>query len=295
MAFAEAKTRLALNHILVATDFSEASRTAMAFAAALARRHHSELFVANVVEETPITSVPMDYLPPEIEREKGLAKRRMDEFLKTSPLRDLKSEVLIESGFIWPVLEKVVEERKVDLIVLGTHGRGAVWRLMFGSVAEDICRHSSCPVITLGPKVKLPSVENGHLGKILFATDFSEGSLHGLQYALALAEEQDARLTLLHVIHPPSLPTNLTDWMIAESDKMLRLLIDADKMPAKRPIFVTLVGIPADQILAIAARENADLIVMGLHKATGAATHWPFEVFSHVVARAVCPVLSVLA
>jgi nucleotide-binding universal stress UspA family protein len=83
--------------------------------------------------------------------------------------------------------------------------------------------------------------------------------------------------------------------MIAESDKKLRLLIDVDALPAKRPIFVTLVGFPPDQILALAARENVDLIVMGMHNATGTASHWPFEVFSHIVARAVCPVLSVRA
>ena len=288
-----AKTRLALNNILFATDFSEPSRNALPFATALARQYHSTFFVANVLEETPITSVPMDYLPPEIEGERELAQKRMVELLKSDLFHDLKTEVVIEPGFIWPVLAKVAEDRKIDLVVLGTHGRGAIKRLLLGSVAEEICRHAPCPVITIGPHVRSNLGDIGRLDKILFATEFSEGSPHAFYYAAGFAEDHDARLVLLHVVQPPSMPANVSDQLVAESEKKLRDLLTAETVLSKRPVFVTFVGSPADQILAFANRENVSLIVMGMHKPGAFAAHWPFEVAGQVIAHAHCPVLSI--
>jgi nucleotide-binding universal stress UspA family protein len=287
-----AKTRLALKNILFATDFSETSYNAMPLATALARHYQSTLVLANVLEEVPITSVPMDYLPPQIEGERAVAEKRMVQLLKSELLRDLKTEVAIEPGFIWPVLAKTVEDRKIDLLILGTHGRGAIKRLLLGSVAEEICRHAPCPVITVGPHVQF-TTEIDRIEKVLFATDFSDGSIHALYYALALAEEHDARMILLHVVQAPAMPTSATDEMIAASEKKLRNLITRESQPAKRPVFVTLLGPPASQILALASREKVDLIVMGMHKPGAFASHWPFEVAGQVIARASCPVLSV--
>ena len=288
-----AKTRLALNNILFATDFSETSRNSLPFATALARRYRSTVFVANVLEKIPLTSVPMDYLPEETEGKREHAQERMLELLISEPFHDLKTEIVIEPGFIWPVLAKAVEDYKIDLMVLGTHGRGAIKRLLLGSVAEEICRHAPCPVITIGPHVKPLAGETDRIEKILFATDFSEGSIHALFYALAFAEEHGSRLILLHVVQAPNMPLNISDQMIAESEKRLRKLMPADAVPGMRPIFVTLLGAPADQILALAERENVNLIVMGMHRPGAFAAHWPFEIAGQVMARAHCPVLSV--
>lgn len=290
---AAAKTRLALKNILFATDFSDSSRNALPFATALARRHHSTVFLANVLEEVPVTAVPTDYMPEEIEGQRVIAEKRMMEFLKSELFHDLKTEVVIEPGFIWPVLAKMVEDRKIDLMLLGTHGRGAMRRLLLGSVAEEICRHAPCPVITVGPQAKPMPGEPDRIDKILFATDFSDGSIHALYYALGFAEEHDARLILLHVIQAPNMPLNVSDQMIAESERRLRSLITAETFPTKRPIFVTLLGAPADQILALAERENVNLIAMGMHKPGAFAAHWPFEIAAQIIARAHCPVLSV--
>ncbi len=293
MDSAVAGTRLSLKNILFAADFSDASQNALPVATALARHYQSTVFVAHVLEEIPVTSVPMDYLPPEIERERATAEKRLGVLMASELFKDLKTEVVIEPGFIWPVLAKMVEDRKIDLIVLGTHGRGAIKRLMLGSIAEQICRHAPCPVITVGPHVRSAAEQIDRVEKILFATDFSEGSIHALYYALALAEEYDARMILLHVVQAPNMPLDVSDQMVAESEKKLRRLIAPEATPAKRPIFVTLVGSPADQILALADREKVNLIVMGMHKPGAFASHWPFEVAGQVFARAFCPVLSV--
>lgn len=245
------------------------------------------------VEEIPVSYVPMDYIPPDYERECARAEKRMHEFLESGELRGVKTETVIEEGFLWPAISKVINEHQVDLIVLGTHGRGAFKRLLLGSVAEDIFRHATCPVLTIGPHVKPVSGEYDRLQKILFATDFAPSSMHALDYALALTEEHGAQLLLLHVVRPPSMPVNLTDQLVNDSQAKLKELIPDEFLPVRRPIAFTQVGFPADEIVAMAEWEHADLIVMGMHNPTGMATHWPFEVAAQVVGNATCPVLSV--
>ncbi len=293
MPIAETKIRLALKNILFTTDFSDASNTALPFMAALARRYSSNVVVLNVVEEVPVTTVPMDTMPPDFERDREKINKKMSTLLDAEVLGGLKVEPVVEPGFIWPIVSKLIEERQVDLVVLGTHGRGAFKRLILGSVAEQICRHAQCPVMTIGPHVRPVSDDYTRIDRILFATDFSSGSLHALQFALKLADEHEAKLYLLHVVQPPGVPLDVTDQLIAESEVKLRSLITPQDMPTKRPEFVTLVGVPANQILSLASRETVNLIVMGMHKGTALASHWPFEVASQIVAGAMCPVMSV--
>ena len=293
MPTAETKTRLALKNILFTTDFSEASNAALPYMAALARRYNSNVLVLNVVEEVPVTTVPMDAMPPDIERDREKISKRMSTLLNGEILGGIHTESLVEPGFIWPIVSRIVEERRIDLVVLGTHGRGALKRLILGSVAEQICRHAPCPVMTIGPHVKPVSGDYTQIDRILLATDFSSGSLHALQFSLKLADEHEAKLYLLHVVQPPGVPLDVTEQLIAESEVKLRSLISPADMPGKRPEYVTLVGVPAEQILALAARETVNLIVMGMHTGTALASHWPFEVASQIVARATCPVMSV--
>ena len=93
----------------------------------------------------------------------------------------------------------MVGRHAIDLIVLGSHGKHGLKKLVLGSAAEQIFRHADCPVLTVGPKVVAPGPGEVAFKHILFATDFSAGSLRALPYALSLAEENQARLALLHV------------------------------------------------------------------------------------------------
>jgi nucleotide-binding universal stress UspA family protein len=149
--------------------------------------------------------------------------------------------------------------------------------------------------MTIGPHAKPTLGRYDQVERILFATDFSSASLRALSFALTLAEERDARLVLLHVVQPPGVPIDVTEQLLSESEIKLRGLIPTERMPSKRPVFATLVGIPSDTILSLADRERTDLIVMGMHKAKAFSSHWPFEVASHVIAHAMCPVISVRA
>ena len=95
----------------------------------------------------------------------------------------------IEEGDIQARLAAAIEKNDTDLVVIGTRGRNGLGKLLLGSVAEDIFRTVSCPVLTVGPHSGSshgPSVE---LREILYATHLSPESEGGAAYAISLAEE----------------------------------------------------------------------------------------------------------
>src|SRR6185503_12156707 len=89
-------------------------------------------------------------------------------------------------------------ELAADLLVMGTHGRGGFERLFLGSVTEKVLRSTTVPVMTIPPPAQEPATTSYRT--ILCPLDFSAASIHGFNYALALAQEAHARVILLHVI-----------------------------------------------------------------------------------------------
>lgn len=293
MTVAVEKPRLAVKNILFTTDYSDSSRHALPFATELARHYQSHLYIANVVEQIPMSSVPMDVMPPDLDLDRERSTKHMQQFIQTDELQGVTTETIIDSGFLWPIVAELVEKRKIDLVVLGTHGRGAMKRLLLGSAAEEIFRHCACPVLTIGPHVDVSRAHVGKMEKILFATDFSTGSVHALDYALALVAEHNAQLLMIHVVQPTAVPLDLTDELVADSEAKLKDMILPDEMPSKPPLFLTLIGVPSEQVLHFAERENVDMIVIGMHKGTELSSHWPNEFAAKIIGHAHCPVLSV--
>src|SRR6516162_6794941 len=121
--------------------------------------------------------------------------------LASGALAGLKHEFIIREGDIWTELDGVIRQKNVDLVVVGTHGRGTLEKLLLGSVAEQIFRHADCPVLTVGPHSRQESpLENGReMRPFLFATDFSVHSVHALPHAVSFANHFKAKLCFLHV------------------------------------------------------------------------------------------------
>ena len=126
------------------------------------------------------------------------AEQSMAKLENTEDLKLLPHEVILRSGDTWDVISQVLSDKNVDLIVMGTQGHGGIKKLFLGSTAEKVIRHATCPVLTVGPHVRLASLNR--FGHVFYASDFSSGSTRALTYALSLAEEDRAELTLLHVI-----------------------------------------------------------------------------------------------
>ena len=95
----------------------------------------------------------------------------------------------------------MIEEKAIDLLVIGTRGRGGVRKLALGSVAEELLRVAPCPVMTIGPQVENAAfTREAGFHTILFATDFGKGSAKAMPLTLALARAQQAQLILFRLV-----------------------------------------------------------------------------------------------
>ena len=112
----------------------------------------------------------------------------------------IKLEVIIEEGDFWPILESAIAKHEIDLIVLGTRGRSGAAKFFLGSRAEQIFRRGPLRGVDVGPHAHGKPPRGGECTEILCATDFSPASTGAVTYAICLAQEFPARLTILHVI-----------------------------------------------------------------------------------------------
>lgn len=297
MPNAEIGTRIALKNILYLTDFSEPSEVALPFATAVAREYGAKIYALHVVVPAAYTYTTPEVTEVAIEAQEETAKLNMQRL--QAQLTGVPHESILERATgIWPVLEQVIKDYAIDLIVLGTHGRTGAQKLLLGSAAEEIFRRSHVPVLTIGPREHHGAHNAAKFRRVLFATDFTPESLAAAPYAISMAQENQARLTLLHVAK--ELETRPTDP--AAEDSMSNLLFQLHEIvpesaePWCRLEAVVQFGNPAEQILKVAKERDADLIVLGVRDPgpfMGPATHLERNTAHKVVVAAGCPVLTV--
>jgi len=277
----------AFRRILLATDFSPYSAAAAPFAALLADYYDAEVFPTHVIPAEP-ESAPES---GEAEQSGESAQAEMERFLRENPLGDAPRHLILERGRIWDVLAEVIRQKGIDLVVLGTHGRRGLGKLMLGSVAEHIFQMAPCPVLSIGPKARKSWGSQRKLGRILYATDLAGESLKALPYALSLAQVSGAELALLHV---PEGAAAEQEHMQSLHERLNALLPVAARSWCKWDTWV-IAGEPADVILKTAVQQNVDFIVMGGHLVEGPlyAVKVPATTAYRVVSRADRAVLRV--
>jgi nucleotide-binding universal stress UspA family protein len=285
--------RLALNNILFTTDFSDTSQRALSFALAFANWYGARLCIAHAVPPEPHYPVPMDPLPVDIDPIWQEAQCRMADFDASHVFRNITHETAVEQGRPWDVVSRILRTKDIDLLVLGTHGRVGLKKIVLGSDAEVIFRQAPCPVLTVGPHVIPIDSESWRLKTILFATDFTERSLAALPLALSLAEENQANLLLLHLT--PMVPLDSQDDLEVSIVNRLHKLLPEDAEDWCKPECMVRFEFPADGILRLANERSVNLIIMGVRKpaAPSATAHLPWATATEVVSRAPCPVLTV--
>lgn len=278
--------RVSLKHILVATDFSDASKAAVMYALSLVRRYQAILYLAHVVRP--------DGAVDEAWRE---GQRLTTDLLVSGHLRGIEHKLLVGQGEIWEGIAPLIRENSIDLLVVGTRGRTGLAKVLLGSVAERIFRRANCPVLTVGPKSPGPGTGDAGLRRILYATDFTPQSLHAFGHALSLAQHYQAQLILLHVVQELGADTNVQKGRALDDAKQrLRDLVPADPGLSLEPEFVVGFGTPGTRILDVAAEKSPDLIVLGVtHPPDAALGGRRWTTASEVIGQAVCPVLTVRA
>lgn len=287
-----ASLRLSFKNVLFPTDFSHASTGALPYALAVAKTYGSKLYLTHAVTPEPPLTIPLEPIPLEMDPLWQQARARLSECLDSSSVRGVVREGVLEQGDLWSVLEDVIHRHSIDLVVLGSSGRHGLKKLVLGSSAEQVFRRASCPVMTIGPDAAGRAAGVATFHKIVYATDFSKGSLKALPCALSLAEENQAQLTLAHLI--PLVPMQHQDEVREEAVRRLRELVPRDAENWCHINYVVNFEFPAEGILNLAANEQADLIVMGVHAtAPRSSSHLPWAIAYEVVCHAKCPVLTV--
>lgn len=281
--------RLVLDYILFAADFSEASEVALPYALALARHYHSKLYIVPAARLDSVEAIANDARKSAVEQSRSLALGWMAQVERSGQLDGVRYEVPMGEG-AEVALSRMLHTATFDLAINGTGCREGQTVLLDPAI-EGAMQRSGCPVLTVGAQFHGPV--DGEIKSILYATDFSAESLEASRYALSLAQEFQARLTLLHVIEGLEDP-GLADEKVRIAKPyqlwLSKLVPDEARLWSELELAVEF-GRPAERILQVAWESHADLIVLGARGVDRLTS--PGRNVRKVMSNAWCPVLTV--
>jgi nucleotide-binding universal stress UspA family protein len=294
IAFSERHMRY---QILVPTDFSPPSDAALSYARLLARTFDASLYLLHVTGahmRSPRTAMnSRNRVPP--------ALRELRDRLTADDRPPDVAILAVEAADPAGQIVRTARSMDASLIVMGTHGRGGIARVLMGSVAEKVVRTAPCPVFTTNAALRAPA---RGVRRILAPTDFSAASDAALDCARRLAAGFGASMHLLHVLPDVSASDGAgSELFVTEAPeaRSMRLIdardrlqhrITADDRATLRATSEVIFGSPAQIIVDYAADNQFDLIVMGTHGRTGMAHLLIGSVAERVVRTAGCPVLT---
>jgi nucleotide-binding universal stress UspA family protein len=142
-----------LKRILLPTDFSKHSQNALAYATAFAEKFGAEIYLLHVVQDLAIfipeaVSVSPPMVPP-VEQFTAAARASLLQVAVENKLDRFGVQVEVREGTPFYEIIQVAREKDVDLIIMGTHGRGGLTHVLLGSVTEKVVRKAPCPVLTV--------------------------------------------------------------------------------------------------------------------------------------------------
>jgi len=282
----EIATSVAIRHVAVATDLAASSEHAVQHALAVARHFGATVYFLHLVRPSEFV-----YAPEMIPAMENAAVRDCDGLIRRlrqhHQLDGIDFRCSIQDGEVEEVLPAFVAAEHIDLLLVGTHGRGGLPRLVQGSVAQKIFHAVRCPVAVVGPHAP-GAGQHLQLKNVLFATDLSTESLAALPWVLTVQREWHTNVDIVHVCSHPEGPHASR---LEELTKNLEALAASDEHGFLRSERLT--GKPADAVLSFAQNNHSDLIILGLkpQRALYAGPVWchAYEIVRH----APCPVLSV--
>ena len=281
------------NVILVATDLEDDIDYLLPHAVAQARAASSTLVLTTVVPEAEGVALNTTaLLPAEAAKIKHEARRRLQNIASLMSNVGIPCDVQVRQGSPAEVIPALAREIGAARVIVGTHGRRSMQKLLLGSVANSILRKVDVPICTIGPQASY-AAPVGVPRRILHPVSLSAGYEHSVRLALELAQYYQAEIKLLHIM-----PRNaqqdadakmLADWTRAE---LKRLVPDEAPLWILSSIIVEK-GTVVAKILDTANEMNADLIVLGVNPGQ---SFWSFgedNTAYDIILQASCPVLTV--
>ncbi len=296
---------LDIKRILFATDFPEIAQRALCYALELAVGFDARLDVIHVIQHN--SHLESDHhtrtVPENIEvRLKETVQAQLEALHPGASLRREIHYMVQQGAGVGTSIGTYAERNDIDLVVLGTHRRSDVQRLLLGSVAEDVVRTAPCAVLTVPPHEDA----NGKalkIQRILVPIDFSAHARRALRIAKEAAGRLGAQLDLLHIIGPMARPEFYDAklrWLPEGAMRLqptVRQQLEAVYEQTEGPDVVgyahAIKGNPADKIIEFAQANDAGLIVMAPRGLTGMQRLMLGSVTEWVLREAHCPVLVV--
>ncbi len=285
---------LSIDRVLFPTDFSAGATCAFPQAVSVAARHDAELHLVSVPETTreSVKSLPVaanvlhEWLGPQSE----------------ATVADLEALTTVqrqlEAGSPPERLVAYAEGHDVDLVVMGTHGRRGIRRLMLGSVTEEVLRTAPCPVLTVRGDDE--SDPRSGVRRILAPVDFSDAAESAVRHAGELAETYDADLHLLHVVEEVTYPSaygvdppfSSPDEVVGRVENTLGKQVRKEIGNGRVRVSAT-VGYAPWTILDFVEANDVDLIVIATHGRSGLDRVLLGSVAERVLRRSPVPVFLV--
>jgi nucleotide-binding universal stress UspA family protein len=285
---------LMVDRIILATDLTPVSETATGYARAIAKRFSSNLTLAHIVDlsasissEKAVLGIPRDDM-------RRISSLRMEGLLRELSDAGIRATAhALEAHNPAAAIVGLAHQLNADLIVAGTHSRHGLSKAILGSCAEGIIRHATCPVMTTGPKAKLPANGAFSFHTILFATNFESDAAAKASVAFAFAQDSAAKIYLCHILEHAGKDVSQTLEMQLNVDSALQKIIPQSSYDWCDPHCITEQGKAADHIIALANRVKADLIVLGAKRSFSWFAHLNNGLVGNVLAQAECPVMTI--
>ncbi len=289
--------------ILLATDFSKPARRAYAYAIRLSSVLNARLTLLHVIKAPPGFRAGARRSLAPLKTKALLELGRMARHAEDHGVA-ARHKLLV--GVPEVAILQVAEEKRSELIAMGTHGRTGWDRLKLGSTAETVLQRAHCPVLTVHASIVADAPARPQrikLTRILVAMDFSVCSQAALQSAAMLGHRLKAQMFLVHAFQSPAAATpgettGETNMPKSLREKAARRVQAALGVSSADELIADLIfasGDPVEVILDQAKRLRADLIVLGTHGRRGLQRLVLGSVAESVVRRAGCPVLVVKA
>ena len=272
---------LVIRNIAIATDFSPWSDRAMQHALLVAHKFGAVLHLIHTVRRSEFAFVPdlMVRLDELAERD---GENLMSVLHAAHSLDGIQHHYWNLHGECSEVFGKFLSDQKIDLLVLGTRGRSGISKLLLGSIAEEISKCVSTPVLAVGPASRNATWQL-EVKKVLFAADLSMESSAALPYVLTAAKTWRAKLDIL-CLSGNSNGQHFTEGFNRNIDILAASKQDLSVQYHIQP------GAPSTTVLHFAQRNKADLIVLGLDH--HGSRFGGFSLYE-IVRQSTCPVLGI--
>lgn len=283
------------DRILFPTDGSDGENRALEHVLDIASAHGSTVHLLNVADTTrdSLTRIQGEVVDV-LERE---GKDILEEVAERARERDVETVSTVIQGEPYRTIVEYADEYDVDLIVMPTHGRRGLQRLLLGSTTERVVRRAEVPVLTIRPDAAEPHYP---YRDVLVPTDGSESATEALSVAADVATEADAALYVLSAITYQTLGIDVrSDIQTAMLEESAEDIVEEATELAKRAGVEQVHGVVEygssvhEAVLSFLEEREVDLVVVGTHGRTGFDRYLLGSVAEALVRTSPVPVLTV--